>query len=268
MSSPLSGFTAVPNPQMLAFMPIQSYLMMYFAGAGWQIGKRKVSAIPNDKFNPMSAKDLLQDFTADLRESIPVLERSLQDITPLIRTLIEQYGDFIKVAIDTIPQFAQNVFGGTAGANLASNIQGFDNILKWIKQQFPSLPDAQARLMAVQIDKTNRNLDPTKFQAPDLFLQEKLKQISAKDVASKNLAQIKAANVKGAPLVPQVPKGFKFKAAAGQSQKMERLRLIKLIAQLGKDIKYLDTQFERQHAWDRLKYEQQQLINLLARYSF
>ncbi len=110
MSSPISGFTAIPNPQMLAFMPIQSYLMMYFAGAGWQIGKRKISAIPNDQFNKMSANDLLKGFTADLRETIPTLERSLNDITPLIRTLIEQYGDFIKIAIATIPQVAKETF--------------------------------------------------------------------------------------------------------------------------------------------------------------
>ncbi len=112
MSSPISGFTAIPNPQMLAFMPIQSYLMMYFAGAGWQIGKRKISAIPNDKFNPMSAKDLLQDFTADLRDSIPVLERSLQDITPLIKVLIDQYGDFLLEAIKVFPSAVEKVGKG------------------------------------------------------------------------------------------------------------------------------------------------------------
>ncbi len=112
MSSPLSGFTAIPNPQMLAFMPIQSYLMMYFAGAGWQIGKRKVSAIPNDKFNPMSANDLLKGFTADLRGSIPTLERSLQDITPLIKTLVEQYGDFALELIKETPKQVEKVGKG------------------------------------------------------------------------------------------------------------------------------------------------------------
>ncbi len=111
MSSPISGFTAIPNPQMLAFMPIQSYLMMYFAGAGWQIGKRKVSAIPNDKFNPMTSTDLLKTFTADLRESIPELEKSLQDITPLIEILIKQYGEFITEAIRVAPQVAQTIGG-------------------------------------------------------------------------------------------------------------------------------------------------------------
>ncbi len=125
MSTPISGFTAIPNPQMLAFMPIQSYLMMYFAGAGWQIGKRKISAIPNDQFNKMSANDLLKGFTADLRETIPTLERSLNDITPLIRVLIEQYGDFVREAIRALPQTITNIAGVSAEQaeiNLQSNL--------------------------------------------------------------------------------------------------------------------------------------------------
>ncbi len=111
MSSPISGFTAIPNPQMLAFMPIQSYLMMYFAGAGWQIGKRKISAIPNEEFNKMSANDLLKGFTADLRETIPTLESSMQDITPLVNILVKQYGDFAREIINVVPQVAQTVAG-------------------------------------------------------------------------------------------------------------------------------------------------------------
>ncbi len=144
MSSPISGFTAIPNPQMLAFMPIQSYLMMYFAGAGWQIGKRKVSAIPNDEFNKMSAKQLLEGFTADLRSTIPTLERSLNDITPLIRTLIEQYGDFIKIALDVIPQVAGDVVKSQFSEG---------SFADWLMKQFPNLPEADAKMMAKQVEK-------------------------------------------------------------------------------------------------------------------
>ncbi len=141
MSSPISGFTAIPNPQMLAFMPIQSYLMMYFAGAGWQIGKRKISAIPNDKFNKMSADELLKGFTADLRQSIPTLESSMQDVTQLVRPLIEQYGDFVREAIKAMPQVLQNVIGGGgefqnipttggSGGNLPPTMAGFLHYFK------------------------------------------------------------------------------------------------------------------------------------------
>ncbi len=116
-------------------MPIQSYLMMYFAGAGWQIGKRKISAIPNDQFNKMSANDLLKGFTADLRETIPTLERSLQDITPLIRILIEQYGDFVTVALKEIPQAAQDVI------SRQFNKEG--TFAQWLIDQF-KIPEAEA----------------------------------------------------------------------------------------------------------------------------
>ncbi len=145
MSSPLSGFTAVPNPQMLSFMPIQSYLMMYFAGAGWQIGKRKISAIPNDKFNKMSANDLLKGFTADLRETIPTLERSLQDVTPLVRILIEQYGEFMKEILKVTPVVSKDILFGDQGIFSPTEVGNkalIDDIMKFLRNQFPSLPKA------------------------------------------------------------------------------------------------------------------------------
>ncbi len=163
MSSPISGFTAIPNPQMLAFMPIQSYLMMYFAGAGWQIGKRKMSAIPNDEFNKMSAKQLLEGFTADLRSTIPTLERSLNDITPLIETLIKQYGEFVTLAASVIPKVAEQ----TAQDIFTASTSKEGTFANWLRGLFPSLPDADAKMMAKQLSKSvDPNLDPNKFVAP------------------------------------------------------------------------------------------------------
>ncbi len=288
MSSPLSGFTAVPNPQMLAFMPIQSYLMMYFAGAGWQIGKRKISAIPNNEFNKMSANDLLKGFTADLRETIPTLERSLQDITPLIKILIEQYGDFVTVALKEIPQAAQGVIerqltkegtlskliievvggGTTTGGGAGSKALLFAQV---------QLQAEVDRLKAERDKLTDSNLDPNKFKPSTisgLSVQQAQEQAQQKQLKfeeqQREFEKLKKqqAKVGTAPIVPQVPVGFKFKKAAGQSQKMERLRLIKLIAQLAKDAKYLDAEPARKHAFQRMLFEQQQLVNLLARYSF
>ncbi len=145
-------------------MPIQSYLMMYFAGAGWQIGKRKISAIPNDEFNKMSANDLLKGFTADLRETIPTLERSLNDITPLIATLIEQYGDFIKIALEVIPQVA---------ADVVTSARGFEgSFADWLMKQFPSLPAAEAKMLHAKFEKEVTLNVPTStskpFQGPEI----------------------------------------------------------------------------------------------------
>ncbi len=112
MSSPISGFTAIPNPQMLAFMPIQSYLMMYFAGSGWQYGKRKISAMSNEEFNKLTPERLLEQHSDELKRVMPTLEKTLNDVTPLIKILVEQYGDFIKEALKALPQALQNIIGG------------------------------------------------------------------------------------------------------------------------------------------------------------
>ncbi len=263
-------------------MPIQSYLMMYFAGAGWQIGKRKISAIPNEEFNKMSANDLLKGFTADLRETIPTLESSMNDVTPLIKTLIEQYGDFIRIAIETIPQLAQNVVGGTAGANLQSNLQGFDNILKWIKQQFPNLPESDAMLMTVKIDKINRNLASTKFEAPPLStikgltVPEAQQQARDKQIAFEKVQELarqksvpgRIVFTKSKQPIPQVRQGL-TKKAAGQSQIFERLKLIRNIAVNTKLLKAggVSTKILEVYA-KRIRNDQQTLVNLLARYRF
>lgn len=254
-------------------MPIQSYLMMYFAGAGWQIGKRKVSAIPNDEFNKMSAKQLLEGFTADLRSTIPTLERSLNDITPLIRTLILQYGDFIKVALDTIPQLAQNIVGGQAGVNLQSNIEGFDAILKWIRLQFPGLPEAEAKMMAAQIVKKT----PVPSQPAGTVTSPTGQQISIIGASPEHPFQGPLVNPATGE-TPDIIKGLRdlppplYKRsvkAAGQSQKIERKMLesgiigsLKALAVKGNSNNY------RFGLMKALQKQRQDLANLLAWYSF
>ncbi len=60
MSLPISGFTAVPNPMMLSFLATQGFAIMYYGGAGWQFGKRKVSGMSNEEVNNMTPNDFLQ----------------------------------------------------------------------------------------------------------------------------------------------------------------------------------------------------------------
>ncbi len=109
MSSPLSGFTAVPNPQMLAFMGAQSFIMMFQAGEGWQYGKRRISAMSNEDFNKLTPLRLLQNQAANLRSSISTIEKSMNDMTPMIRTIISQYGDFLKEIISVTPPLVKDV---------------------------------------------------------------------------------------------------------------------------------------------------------------
>ncbi len=281
MSSPISGFTAIPNPQMLAFMPIQSYLMMYFAGAGWQIGKRKVSAIPNDKFNPMSAKDLLQDFTADLKESIPVLEKSLQDITPLIRILIEQYGDFIKEAINAMPQALQNIIGGGgefenvpttggSGGGLPPQMASF-------LHYFKTLSDA------TKVPQSSRVLGPEEQTHAQRVAIQKIETARVKRLQdllkAQTNAQIRADARSGTP----ISTFGKTKKRAGQSQKIGKKDLIRKIKQWGDNYRIMLGHYNKPGGsrntkasqlaqakiyLSKLKRDKQKLTDLLARYRF
>ncbi len=289
MSSPISGFTAIPNPQMLAFMPIQSYLMMYFAGAGWQIGKRKISAIPNEEFNKMSANDLLKGFTADLRETIPTMESSLQDVSPLIRVLIEQYGDFIREAIAATPQAISNIFGGESESTLRGKLAALGAT---------SALGVGARLDNKLIDKIMAAIVASKNVAastiaeakastiPGLTVQQaqeaaRLRQI-AHEKAQRLAADAHARLVSGGTITtptPQVPVGLvQTKRAAGQSQRIERTRLIN---EIGKKATVLKQMIALNRSGKtaapagditRVKKEmfdlQQKMVNLLARYQF
>ncbi len=115
MSLPISGFTAVPNPQMLSYMMSQSWIMMFAAGGAWQYGKRRISAMSNEEFNKTTPLSLLKEHTQLLREAIPSIQQSLNDMTPLIKTLMEQFGDFVNEAVKAIPQTVANILGTPGG---------------------------------------------------------------------------------------------------------------------------------------------------------
>ncbi len=279
MSLPISGFTAIPNPQMLAFMPIQSYLMMYFAGAGWQIGKRKISAIPNDQFNKMSANDLLKGFTADLRETIPTLESSMQDITPLVNILVKQYGDFAREIINVIPQVAQNVAGSLVNPKGALVPPLFGAEL----ERFVSGNPTQSQMLAYvkillqqEADKrvTPPNLGLSGTEKEDISAHQKRLAEQAiqtkQNIRDQRIIEAKkraAERSEIRDIKPQLRRGFTSKRPAGQSQRMERTKLINQI-NIQRDAVAERFGHSKNKAIVALRISQQLLANLLARYRF
>ncbi len=117
MSSPLSAFTAIPNPQMPAFLGAQSFIMMYQAGEGWQYGKRRISALSNEDFNKITPQSLMERQAMELKGAIPVMERSMNNMTRMVPMIIEQYGDFIREAIKAMPQMIANIQGANDVTN-------------------------------------------------------------------------------------------------------------------------------------------------------
>ncbi len=237
MSSPLSAFTAVPNPQMLAFMGAQSYLMMYMAGAGWQYGKRKISAMSNETFNPLTVTSLYKQMTTELKESIPTIEKSMNDMTDLLAPIIEQYGDFIREAIAAGPQTVKNI---VAPESLAGQVvhapegqdwtQSLSNFLNVLTGQLPSLPKIEARLgpgiskQAIQSVETDNAAAERLAKHTAFIQQQRSTQALAKTISpSRNIPGVHQ-------IALQADRGTSVIRKAGQTQIQARLRLLREIA--------------------------------------
>ncbi len=110
MSLPISGFTAVPNPMMLSFLATQGFAIMYYGGAGWQFGKRKVSGMSNEQVNNMTPNELLQKLHSETKTMVPTMQQGMEDMTPLIHTTITQFGSYIREAIKAFPEAIGNIF--------------------------------------------------------------------------------------------------------------------------------------------------------------
>ncbi len=283
MSSPISGFTAIPNPQMLAFMPIQSYLMMYFAGSGWQYGKRKISAMSNEQFNKLTPEELLKQHSIELKNMLPTLTKTLSDVTPLVEMLIKQYADFIKVAIETIPEFTKTILSTDPSAvtSLAGPVyQGQTDVLTGaVKAILAFLTgdysqfEAEARRGHPDVETNIPDVDLTNiFKLPPTVYTHDMTEphhnipISVLPTPTEAIAPFQGT-----------------KPAAGQSQILERTRLIQLIFAKSQEIKIIQLainnnpinssarasaikQMATAVAW--MQARQQELVNLLDRYRF
>ncbi len=278
MSSPISGFTAIPNPQMLAFMPIQSYLMMYFAGSGWQYGKRKISAMSNEQFNKLTPEELLQQHSIELKNMLPTLERSLNDVTPLVRILIEQYGDFIKEAIKATPTaiatagqgLQQQLFPASKGSlyDVVKHALETDDPLGAILvamggTQFGQSAGAHSATVTESIDKSFKDTSgQTLAQYEAIKKAESARLVAAKANRPKQIQQFGSTQI-----TAQVSRDV-TKRKAGQSAIMERNNLIKSISDLGQRIKETRVVQLQKILKKEIVKRQQRLINLLARYRF
>ncbi len=301
MSLPISGFTAVPNPQMLSYMMSQSWIMMYAAGGAWQFGKRKVGAMSNEEFNKLSPEEFLSQHMGFLKAAIPSIQQSIQDMTPLIRTLMVTFGQFINEAVKAIgPSIAAAVTGSEGGefnrGSLASLMAS--SLLTTQRRETSGFSQDIVNMM-VQAQKNAQEIIPPKEKVRDAskFLGTSINSMEeARKVQAALDERLKQDKIKRARLLEQkgVKESFqtptaqvsilqKGKRKAGQSQIIHRKKLIQDIVNITAKIKTI-----QQNAPGRftpgsmpasgpnsmgtrkkqLKFVQQQLVNLLSRYQF
>ncbi len=86
-------------------MGIQSAIMAWQFGTNFQAGKRWISAMDNNTFNKLTPQSLMTDNTNAIREMIPTMQESLSMMTPLVKSVILEFGAMITEAFNTLNPF-------------------------------------------------------------------------------------------------------------------------------------------------------------------
>ncbi len=261
-------------------MMSQSWIMMYAAGGAWQYGKRRISAMSNEEFNKLLPIDLLKEHTVMLRSAIPTIKQSILDMTPLIDTLMTQFGTFINEAIKAIPQTLSNILGTPGGE--------FSNIPTTGGQAGIGLPPPGTAAFLhyfAQLSKQT-GLTPEQLQAGQLpeFENTQAKRLALQKIEDQRVAGIqrllkaKAAAEERKDIraikpqfgrVEQARLQLGRKRPAGQSQRLEKAKLIKNIKHwIAMDRRLKGSGSTGRKIRQLLRQGQQSLANLLARYQF
>ncbi len=153
---------------MLAFMGAQSFIMMYQAGEGWQYGKRKQSAMSNEDFNKQTPLSIMQNQAFVLRSARGTIEKSMNDMTPMISTIVSQYGDFVKEIIKVLGPVSQDVVktviesipkGGFPGAGDKAIVEFFKNLIPKIEEAHAQVPSGGT--LTTDVSQFDSKIDET-----------------------------------------------------------------------------------------------------------
>ncbi len=285
MSLPISGFTAVPNPMMLSFLATQGFAIMYYGGAGWQFGKRKVSGMSNEEVNKMSPNEFLMKLHSETKTMVPTMQQGMEDMTPLIKTTIEQFGSYIREAIAAFPQAVQNVFEAPenklvnpAGGYAVSALSGIGTLApRSGLQQFMktsrggTIPAGLTYDEYLRLTGQSRTADVN----TDAFRKEAAREQARFERDKQLLERKKIALIRADARKLDVSKfqrrrGVSFtKRKAGQSQRMEKARLIIQIQRIQSSVRiYGKYTTKGKHFSSRLRIEQRNLALLLQTYRF
>ncbi len=193
-------------------MAIQSFVMMYQAGEGWQYGKRKQSAMTNEEFNKQTPISIMENQAATLQAALPTIQKSLNAMTPLIHIIVEQYGDFAKEIIKVLPETIKSVTGGVTPeaivqAGLTTTVQSpvlqtgseRDALAQFLKFLQNPVPSAGGESVHTTQTTTTADTEAQRLAKVNIRLQLELEQARLKQ-------QIANANANVSSKVQNLPK--------------------------------------------------------------
>ncbi len=245
MVLPISGFLPVPLPMMIPFMGAQSLVIGKMFGEGFQYGKRKISAMSNEEFNKLTFESMMSNAREEIKASIPSMQAAMQDMAPLVDTVVREFFNYIS-------QVTKIVTGTGEGPNI-------------FEQEGLEIGESIAHALGTHLPQAHQGktgpgvaipVGPQQpFKLPEAHRHTPEHHLPPKVTISQ-------------PIIPRP----QAKRKAGPIQIKERLRLIRIIFQAGKDLKNAMTTGGNSALIRRfsttLVQHQQALVNLLARYSF
>lgn len=174
MPLPIGFFAPLPLPVMIPFMAMQSFAMMYAAGTGWQYGKRKISSMTNEQFNPLTPVELNSMVLGSIHEMIPSFQQSSLDMREMNKVIFEEMRKMIS---DATSFFGELVFGMFSGiAKDATDALGGLNL----GEQMPS--------SGIELISDSGQTNIWSPDTPGQTTQEKLKLQQEDDFFRQNMA--------------------------------------------------------------------------------
>jgi len=283
MVLPVSGFLPVPLPMMIPFMGAQSLVIGKMFGEGFQYGKRKISAMPNEEFNKLSFEDLMSNARNEIKASIPTMQQAMNDMQPMVATVVHEFIDYLKLVLEAakqeLPSTGQDLQRETTGLSfglvgLAAEIAkrsglSLADVQRLIEQSIPGLPSAEAHIganIALTQPSTIKGLTvaQAQFQA-----RQKQKEFERQQELKRREAQTLANQIRrqgGPPTGPT--KGVSGRGSSNiscQSLRIERSRLINTIGNITNLVRRKPAHL-RGGDIANLKRVQQQMVDFLARH--
>jgi len=290
----VSGFLPVPLPMMIPFMGAQSLVIGKMFGEGFQYGKRKISAMPNEEFNKLTFQDMMSNARSEMQASIPTMQAALADMQPLVETVVHEFFDYIKQIAAMLPEESRRLTGGgelltgSTGAQgtgtlnltqaerdyLVSQSEGKsgdllgDILVKLGLDRFGNQP-AEAHQTGTTLSFPSTVSGLTVAQAQQRARDRQKAFEKERDRLRNISVPGRIALSKTVQPVPQLGRGRVGKKKAGQSQIFARTSMIRAIALNTKLLKAGGVSGKTLAVYaKRIRNTQQQLVNLLARYTF
>ncbi len=99
-------------------MFMQSAAMALAFGSFFQYGKRKISAMSNEEFNPLTPEELTANLMSSVNNMIPTVQQSFHQMEQMNVLIQDAMAKYFNQAVGKIEQWIQ-----TGGRNLQQNIQ-------------------------------------------------------------------------------------------------------------------------------------------------